>query len=129
MGDAADTKVWAARPMPLPPIGPAAWDARSHPRCAVIEAHRAHRCSFPAGLRAVSSPRFHRAAPAPPAREQGSGRLPSPIPRASDCLLTLWMTAPSAAPRPVRVLSDDAAARSEEHTSELQSLMRTTYAV
>src|SRR3546814_1136402 len=81
MGDAADTKVWAARPMPLPPIGPAAWDARSHPRCAVIEAHRAHRCSFPAGLRAVSSPRFHRAA------------------------------------------------RSEEHTSELQSLMRISYAV
>src|SRR3546814_3590614 len=78
---------------------------------------RAHRCSFPAGLRAVSSPRFHRAAPAPPAREQGSGRLPSPIPRASDCLLTLWMTAPSAAPRPVRVLSDDAAAPAPEPTA------------
>src|SRR3546814_19283930 len=83
----------------------------------MIEAHRAHRCSFPAGLRAVSSPRFHRAAPAPPAREQGSGRLPSPIPRASDCLLTLWMTAPSAAPRPVRVLSDAAAAPAPDPTA------------
>src|SRR3546814_5980583 len=47
-----------------------------------------------------------------------------------DCLsINVWAPRPDATPRPVMVWIHGGAYRSEEHTSELQSLMRISYAV
>src|SRR3546814_4658215 len=52
---------------------------------------------------------------------------PSTMPNSAACLIEL-MVSPPALARPT-ICALDACARSEEHTSELQSLMRISYAV
>src|SRR3546814_9173586 len=110
------------------------WTDRLHRRCLFFSSRRGHtRCALVTGVQTCALPVSAAAA----RRQPPSGILNHDI-RERDALVFGLQTQPrggvagdfAVTQRQIRIgLGGDARGRSEEHTSELQSLMRISYAV